>query len=508
MFLVAADTTLWAVGGATAIAFVLAFTIAARGNPTRHVGSPRTRLLATSPEEDELFQPTIVRHFETVLLAVLLGYALLDRGFAWIHLPGTPLFVGELVLAIGIAMLLTTPNRISSMTRQSGPLRALRLFMAWGFVLLALGVAAWGLDAIRDSALWYYGLAAFLAVTLVAWDPRRLDRWATLFGRAIPIILLWYPLAIFLKTMPAFKFKVPDSDVELLFHRSGNMAVMAVIAIAWLWLVDGDNRLYAPRQRVALTSLATIIIVFTGLQNRGGLVAATVATTVLLFMLSKRRGDLAFVMVSVGIVLASLAITFDVRIELFDQRDVSVQQFVANVTSIFDRDAGSSREQDTTEWRLNIWQQVLTDVTTETPIAGFGPGPDLGERYDISTDPEVPLRNPHNSHVGILARLGWVGVALWVIVWVSWFAAMQTIRRRLRSRLHLREAAIASWLMISPIPILVNAIFDPTLEGPQVSMWLWVFYGAGAALIVMAHRASLHIDRSREPIAGYAAPHR
>jgi hypothetical protein len=34
----------------------------------------------------------------------------------------------------------------------------------------------------------------------------------------------------------------------------------------------------------------------------------------------------------------------------------------------------------------------------------------------------------------------------------------------------------------------VNCIFDPTLEGAQVAMVLWAFYGAGAALVILAQQ--------------------
>jgi hypothetical protein len=119
---------------------------------------------------------------------------------------------------------------------------------------------------------------------------------------------------------------------------------------------------------------------------------------------------------------------------------------------------------------------------------GFGPGPDLGKRYDITTDDHTPLRSPHNSHVGILARTGWLGAILWVILWITWMAEMQTLRRRLRYRNRPRESAIVSWVMLVPIPILVNCIFDPTLEGAQVAMILWAFYGVGAALVILAQQ--------------------
>ena len=34
---------------------------------------------------------------------LLAGYMLIGRSFAWFHIPGTPLFVGEIVLLFGLA---------------------------------------------------------------------------------------------------------------------------------------------------------------------------------------------------------------------------------------------------------------------------------------------------------------------------------------------------------------------------------------------------------------------
>jgi O-antigen ligase len=197
---------------------------------------------------------------------------------------------------------------------------------------------------------------------------------------------------------------------------------------------------------------------------------------------------MVMMMIAVLVFAGAIGIIFDVRIALFDERDVSIQQFAANVTSIFNQDAGGQRQTTTTTWRLKIWTQVLNDVSKESPITGFGMGPDIGARYGITTDDQTPLRNPHNSHVDVLARMGWLGAILWVILWTAWIAEMQTLRRRLRYRDRPRESAIVTWVMMVPIPILVNCFFDPTLEGAQVAAVLWAFFGAGVALVVLAQQ--------------------
>ncbi len=422
---------------------------------------------------------------ERALLVLLVGYILFDRPFAWIHVPGTPLFIGEMVIALGIAVVLSTKTRVNYLARSSSSLRLLRSWMLWGAMLLALGILPYGLFAVRDSAIWYYGSIAFFVVILLVSDPRRVNSWTDAFARLVPIYLLWFPFAIVLHRVVGDAIFVPDSEVPIFFHRSGNMAVMAAIAIAFMWMADNDGTIFPPRRRAWLTALATLVIVFTGLQNRGGLVAAACLIVALMFLLSKRRSEMVLMMVGIVVAAASIGLVFDVKIELFDSRDISVEQFTKNITSIFDREAGGQRQTETTAWRLKIWEQVLDDVTNESPIMGFGMGFDVGERYGIATSDRHPLRNPHNSHVGVLARMGWVGIILWAMLWIIWMAEMQTLRRRLRRRERTREYGLASFLMLTPIPILMNAIFDPTLEGAQVAMLLWALFGAGVAMVIL-----------------------
>ncbi len=479
---------------------VLAVTVLAFAGALVAARRPRERPLAgksthrtSSPAQAVGPEARQTEWLNTALLFVLAGYIMFDRPFAWIHVPGTPLFVGEMVLALGIAVIFTTNTGLPTLIRSSSSLRALRVFMVWGAVLLAVGILPYGLDAIRDSAIWYYGMVAFFVVMLFVSRPQRVNEWLIAFAKLLPIYLIWYPFATVVHRIVGESIYVPDSEVPLFFHRSGNMAVLSAIGIAFLWMADGDSKLFTSRQRAWLTSVATLVIVFTGLQNRGGMVSSAALIAALLFLLSKRRTEMVMMMMGILVFFASIGLVFDVKIELFDDRDISIEQFTKNITSIFNPDEGGQRQTETTAWRLNIWEQVLDDVTNDSPIMGFGPGPDLGERYDISTDPTHPLRNPHNSHVGVLARMGWVGIILWAMLWITWMAEMQTLRRRLRYRDRPRESALATWIMLAPIPILVNAVFDPTLEGAQVSMLLWAFYGAGSALVILNQQNRLPV---------------
>lgn len=434
----------------------------------------------------ELPPSGLLAALEPMLLVVLAGYAFFDRAFAYIHIPGTPLFISEIVIAFGVFALLGSRTGLSAAWRESAPFRILAAYMAWGGILLILGLPTWGLDAVRDSALWYYGIVAVFVVSLLLTDPNRIGSWLRLFGRATPWMLAWFPVAVVLDAAFIDSFpSVPDSEISIVSHRTGNIAVMAGMALAFLWLIDSDEELFDRRQRAVLTGLGTVVILFAGLRNRGGFVAAAVALFVAFLFMRRSRSNLTAIMVGVAVVLLSIGLVADVRMELFGEREVSVQQFVDNLVSVVDRSAGGARQQSTTEWRLEIWGRVLDDVTALHPVTGFGPGPDLGDRYEITGDGELPLRNPHNSHVGVLARMGFVGAILWAALWLAWLAELLGLRRRLTAEGRTREASVAAWLIVSATAILVNAIFDPTLEGPQVGWWLWALFGAGVGIAVL-----------------------
>src|SRR5829696_622921 len=96
------------------------------------------------------------------LLGPLLGgYLLFDKAFAYLHLPGTPLFVGEMVLGVGALAAVLATRFLGVPIREEPILALLGAFGLWGLIRALPGVSTYGMDAVRDSALWYYCLFAF-----------------------------------------------------------------------------------------------------------------------------------------------------------------------------------------------------------------------------------------------------------------------------------------------------------------------------------------------------------
>jgi hypothetical protein len=421
------------------------------------------------------------------LPVVLAGYALLDEPFANLHVPGVPVYFGEMVLALGVALAMLATPHFRLVVRRSLPVGLLLTFVAWGFVRTVPLIPNYGIDAVRDAALWYYALAAVVVATLVRSIPGLPEDWVRKYGALVIPLLLWSPIAMLLARAVGGPL-IPDSGVQLFTHRPGNIGVTVITAIAFLWLVPRES--LKPRSRALLTVLATLVLLIVGTQNRAGFLAAAVALLVTGALM--RRGRLKMAAALLGTVLVTLTIawSFDVRVDVGQGREVSVDQLWQNVASITQGDQASGQLGGDVQFRNELWSGVVNLANDRSALlSGLGFGPNLAQELGVSTGGVGDLRNPHNSHVDVLARMGVVGGILWLAFWISWYLVLLRRLVNQRAPLPALHVGIVKVCLVAVTAILINAYFDPTLETPQVALWLWTLVGLGLGLTLRQDRA-------------------
>ncbi|MEO6858660.1 MAG: O-antigen ligase family protein [Solirubrobacteraceae bacterium] len=418
---------------------------------------------------------------------VLAGYALGDRGFAYLaSVPGTPLFAGELILLAGGVFVALSTGYLRVALRNSLPMVLLLVFMAWGLSKTLPLIPVYGLDSIRDAVLWYYALMAVLVATLVVAVPGLPHQWARAYSPFLLVLLLWSPLGTLLagSSSPT----LPGSGVTLFSHKPGNTAVAAVTAIAFLWLVPTHS--WSNRARAVLTGLAVVVILAVGTQNRGALVATLAAIVLTGFLVGRRGWNMAAVMVGTVLVGLVLGWGLNARLPGGQGRDYSVAQLVVNVTSI--TQGQDSALGGTVAFRDQLWAGAIDLESSQGALAtGLGFGPNIAQDLGVSIGAADPLRSPHNSHVDILARMGVFGAILWAAFWVSWYVLMLRRSRGGSQLLSPELRGLVNVCMVGVMATLINAYFDPTLESPQVAIWLWAMAGLGlgiAARSTLANR--------------------
>jgi hypothetical protein len=434
------------------------------------------------------------RHFRwfTPAFALLLGgYLFFNKPFAYLHVPGTPVFVGEIVMAIGIAEVLQVRSPWYHLLRTSPVLKALLAFMALCALRLGVDLPRYHIDAVRDSSIWYYGIFAFLVAAAVVREPTFVPRMLRWYRRVLPWFLVWAPVPVVLSQIDGFaSISMPGTSTPINSFRPNDYAVHIGIGLAFLWL--GVDRMVGARparsREVLISVVGLLALLVAGSQSRGGFLSAVAALTIpLAFLPSGRRRRIALSCACGLLAVLALAMTLNLRIE-GERRDISVQQLTANLASL----TGDESDEDlagTVEWREGFWTQVLNDLLSSRAwLTGLGFGEILPERYEVDVGntnrgPDAqPLRSVHNSHLTILARVGFPGFGLWLLLWVTW--TMQLLRRIRRGSGGVRDPATAGvvWLLAAVPAVLIGAYFDPSLEGPHVGIWLFSVVGLGAAI--------------------------
>lgn len=413
--------------------------------------------------------------FGKFTLFLLFGYALLGRGFAYIGVP--PIFVGE--IGLFLALLTILPGLHWAILRCSVTWLLL-LFVLWGAARTIPYVGEYGLDALRDAVLWAYALYAFAVATTLL-RLQAIPKVVELYSRAIPIFLLLAPaaFAIYLfaqNLIPHWPWG-PPPGVPVVDTKAGDLAVHYSGVFAFLMLALTSRQFQLAWLLLWLVGVAPLVML-----SRGAFM--TLASTVAIVALLRPSFKYFYVVMCVVVFVSAFALS-DVQLTATSGRNISADQLITNVESIFSSaDRPELDLQGTKEWREQWWSKIV-DYTFYGDYfwTGKGFGVNLADADGFQVEANHALRSPHDVHMTILARAGVPGLTLWIILQlafaVSLLVKLFTDWRLKRSWL----VRVEVWVLIYWMAFLLNGSFDVFFEGPQGGIWFWSLFGLGLALI-------------------------
>jgi hypothetical protein len=415
------------------------------------------------------------------LAIVLLGYALMGKGFAYLGFP--PLYVGEIAFLSGIVVFLRSGAFVGAFATL--PAVLLVLLMAWVLARTFPFIGLYGFDSLRDSAIVIYGSFAFIVIGLLLEDARRINTILRYYGIMLVSSPAMFVGLLLIKywgdDIPRLYGPVPIVDIgpsSVGTHLAGTMvyALIGYRKVSFLWMI---------------VWFATLALV--SATNRGATLAVIVPVTIAMLALRRYRLMLTTVVAAVSLFAALLTLesTFGDYNEAKDsiERPVSAHQIVENVTSIIGQ--SGQQTEGTKQWRLNWWDIIINDTLHGPNFwTGRGFGINLADADGFggtgdSHNPHPPLRSPHNAHMTLLARSGVPGVVLWALVLVSWFAML--VRAMLTARARGDERWVELFLFVAcyAMSIMINATFDVVLEGPMQGIWFWCLFGFGIGSVMV-----------------------
>lgn len=452
----------------------------------------------------------IVRLFAVALTAILAGYMFMGRGFA--HIGVGPVFVGDVVLALGLLTACVVVARRGLRGTMGWTITFLVLFMFLGAARTIPYLGTYGLNALRDGVLW--GYAAFALVIYLVVDRAWIEAAIRLYGWIVPAFAIWLPISwsIFQASQVGVDPLRPGSNLPLVFFKAGDMAAQTVGAIAFIVLAAssiGIIRGFVSRFVVSLP--LTWGVFLTGAASRGALLGAV--TGLGATALATRRPATWVPVASAALVVliwvnatgsiggpsppplspgptVSVAPAPSVAPVPTSEpgREISASQWFTNLISIF----GSSARADldgTRAYRL-AWWSAIVDYTVYGPYfwTGKGFGVNLADDDGFQGTLDHSLRAPHNSHLSVLARMGVPGFALWLLLQGAFFIGVLRALRAHRRADDRTMAGLGAWVLIVWAAMMVVTSFDPYLEGPQGGIWFWSIFGLGLVVMRLAPR--------------------
>ena len=137
--------------------------------------------------------------------------------------------------------------------------------------------------------------------------------------------------------------------------------------------------------------------------------------------------------------------------------------------SLYFQDGRVYSTDPTTNWRLDIWQDVVEDLNDKNRLTrGYG----YGEIIPVMTDPSAPGRlgrdglneNVHNYFVNTLARGGLINLALFIYLNIELIKLLRSSRLRYHAFTYI-------------LPCLFMSSVDMTMEGVQFPLIYYFFIG-------------------------------
>ncbi len=177
-----------------------------------------------------------------LLAIVLLGYALMGKGFAYLGFP--PLYVGEIAFLIGLVVFLRAGVLVPVLATL--PSLLLAATMVWVLLRTVPFVSVYGFNALRDSAIIMYGGFAFIVIGLLLEDARRIDTVLRYYGMLLatfPLIAVGFWLTKYWANyIPTLYGPVPIVDIgasAVGTHLAGAMAFVLIgyRKVSPLWVV-------------------------------------------------------------------------------------------------------------------------------------------------------------------------------------------------------------------------------------------------------------------------------
>jgi hypothetical protein len=438
---------------------------------------------------------SLVKLRARTLLAVLAGYIMLNYGFMQLRV-GIPL--GDM----GLILCLTTMNIPVALRRMGRAINLTPFLIWWSFGLgrATLDGLEYGIWAFRDAvqvieSLWL--IVAFV-VARKADDLEKLFQWLKWLFIAYCVYALGAPFA---ESIAAISPSIPQAasgePVPIVGTYANLTSMLLWIAFYLIITEYKSHRVRILGVAVACLMIGAIVLVLQSRTNYFQLAALTCIVGLFRPKSLSRFGML----IPIGFIVVGTITAFDIKVPGRLTENVSFSFFIRHLEAI----GGISQEDEPglaaaasgvplrLDWWTNILEQeaadpvaLITGLGCGRPLTNYVAGNDVGPGG-------VHVREPHNSFLSVLGRLGVVGAISWIWLHVELFKLYRKVFAYYQC-LRQQEWINRLLIMLAYVALtLASIIGEDALEKPFNIVPYYCFWG-----VIL--RLGVNIRAARKPV--------
>ncbi len=388
-------------------------------------------------------------------LSIML-YAFFNKGIAYSYL-------AEILLLFGIILIFLNRKKLEIYKEKKQLILFLLISLSFIYVLFYLFKYD-TFNVFRDSLAFQYG---WFTIIIFFLKEDREYFWETLIK-----IYKWIPLVLFLNFFLFYYIflNLPSINIfggqHILLYKNGDKSLQLLICTILMTLFsDKFTRSWLIVNSILIFLNLLILLAFT----RSGSMAY-LAGIFCFFFFSKTRlitdnlrkvlNYIPILLIIVFGVFAAIEIDGDAQ-----GRTISFSQITDNFSSIVSSDIDGSLT-DNKVWRLVWWAKLLNEsFTLEHFFIGKGLGMSLAG-IDL-TSVDESLRSPHNFHLTIIARFGYIIF----FIWIYWLYLL--FKPLFKKQLSGKMLGLTCILLA----FIINGSFDVFFEGPMGAFPFWTLVG-------------------------------
>jgi len=399
--------------------------------------------------------------WQILTLSALAGYIVLNYGFEnlTVHVGSFPLIIGYGLMYAALALGVFSRRHFIIAALKEPAVFCLTALVVLTSFHLVFDIPSYGIWALRDASLFLDGIFFLLGLL-----------WASKKSSTIPLLKGLFVIFL-LNLIYAFTYPwneriqnwSPASGVFVRVPVVGqyHSTYVSLLAGAMFCLVVGSYVARWPRWSMVLLTVAQLF----GLgihEYRSTYVSIAVILILLTFLGEMRKSAILLTTLASALLVVLLITTLDIKIPgRFG--DVNAGFFQEHIRSL----SGASGTPGSNVQARVDWYREVADRIRSHVLLGEGFGKPLTS--EISYQNGTIIRQPHNSHISVLARLGAVGLGIWLLFH---FFILKRFVHILRKREY-RDAnayQIALWFFLFYTILMIVASVQPGFEFPTGSV--------------------------------------